>query len=566
MKKLLFLLPIVICIGVMTLAAPTANAGVTSQTTDGFFTRMFPTLPAFHYSDQASADLAAAMLNQNPDLVGVNSGTPDDSPTLAAWQTYFGQFLDHNLDFDATNQPSAPVAVKFLPNFSAGEFNLANIFGGGPLVNPRLYAADHKHLLVDCTLSTPFDTGVPDVISGNANGACDVARNADGTMVVPVGNIGVGDGRDDENQIISQMDVAWILLYNHFIDQGMTYAQARALTVGYYQLDIFTQMLPDFVTNTSYINDYITPAFGTSTTGTYTITTPDDPTTRIPVEFSVGAYRFGHSLVRNVYHINDANPQVGEGPDVDQVNVPIFDVNNFQTGDLSGGAPLQGPVQSSEGFCMNPMQTTLLCQQPTSHQITWKEFFKTLNCGGASAQALAEAPWCYVNGQVVSFNPVTSNAARQTSPTLSPNLFSLPGNTIPGCSDVADPVCNGSNQLSSRDLARGQYDGLPSGQAVAAALGCPVIPAASINPTSDAVFNTGTPLEYYVMAEAKQANTVLGCVGSKIITQVFLRALVGTGNTLQLITPSTSLTPVTATGTFNFQDLLVDDQLAPPAS
>ena len=93
-----------------------------------------------------------------------------------------------------------------------------------------------------------------------------------------------------------------------------------------------------------------------------------------------------------------------------------------------------------------------------------------------------------------------------------------------------------------------------------------MIPAASINPTHDAVFDQGTPLLYYVLAEAKQAKTVLGCTGSKIIAQVFLRALVGSGKTLQLITPDASLTPVTAAGVFNFQDLLVDDRLAPPSS
>jgi hypothetical protein len=58
-------------------------------------------------------------------------------------------------------------------------------------------------------------------------------------------------------------------------------------------------------------------------------------------------------------------------------------------------------------------------------------------------------------------------------------------------------------------------------------MGCPVIPAASINPTSDAVFSRGTPLLYYVLAEAQRAHSTLGCVGAGIITQVFLRVLWG---------------------------------------
>jgi hypothetical protein len=257
--------------------------------------------------------------------------------------------------------------------------------------------------------------------------------------------------------------------------------------------------------------------------------------------------------------------------------LPIFDASHVQTGDLSGGAPLEGPVQSGSGNCEAPGQTSQLCSLPVSHQIEWKDFFKTLNYGGASAQALAQAPGATSNGELVPFNPVTANATRQTSPTISPNLYNLPAEAIPGCTDTAtDPTCNGSNSLIARDLARGNFDGLPSGQAVAAALGCPVIPAAQINALipkldtsnpADAVFASATPLEVYVEGEAKLAGTVLGCTGSDIVAQVFLRALVGAGtNTLTLISPDPSLTPVTASKQFNFQDLLVDDKLAPPAS
>jgi hypothetical protein len=97
---------------------------------------------------------------------------------------------------------------------------------------------------------------------------------------------------------------------------------------------------------------------------------------------------------------------------------------------------------------------------------------------------------------------------------------------------VADPVCNGSGSLIARDFARGNWDGLASGQAIAQALGCPVIPASSINPTQDAVFNTGTPLIYYVLAEAQQAHQTLGCVGGSIVAQTFLQVLWDTPNSI----------------------------------
>ena len=134
---------------------------------------------------------------------------------------------------------------------------------------------------------------------------------------------------------------------------------------------------------------------------------------------------------------------------------------------------------------------------------------------------------------------------------------------------MADPVCNGSADLISRDFARGNYDGLASGQAIAEALGCPVIPAAQIDPTHDAVFNQRTPLLYYVLYEAKQAHQVLGCVGKSIVAQTFLRVLWDTPNNIlqTQFQPNPSLVKlVPETAKFSFGDLLVDTGLAPRSS
>jgi hypothetical protein len=325
----------------------------------------------------------------------------------------------------------------------------------------------------------------------------------------------------------------------------MSYQQARDTTVAYYQLLIFDEMLPGYVTNPAYVHEYATR------TGPYTwaINTPQVSGTTVPIEFSVGAYRFGHALVRESYTINDLNPTSADPPGN---NVSIFDLSHFQTGDLTGGAPLQGTKQLSSPGCQVANQTNVLCTASSDHQIEWKYFLETMNANGLDG------------GQ--------TNFARQTSPTISPALFNLPSSTIAGCADEAtDPVCNGSGSLIARDLARGNYDGLASGQAVAAALDCPVIPAASINPTSDAVFNTGTPLIYYVMEEAKQAGTVLGCVGSKIITQEFLRALAGPcGCSYTAMAPDAAMAPYSYSkaqyGQFTFEDLLMDVHLAPRSS
>jgi hypothetical protein len=461
---------------------------------------MFPGLTPFHYSDQAAADLAATMQNTAADPAGTDRGTPDDSPSLPAVYTYLGQFIDHNLDFDASAQPTAGVDPWSVTNLESFRFDLNNLFGGGPAIDPQLYAADHEHLLV---------SGAP-----RKDGVYDLARDPLTGQAILI------EPRDDDNQIVSQVTGAFAAFYNDFIDQGDSYARARRLTEDYYQEIVLTDVLPAYV-GQSTIESYLTRGPG----GRVGLKTPNFPEADFtPIEFSVGAYRFGHALVRENYHINDLPSDTAADTEIDN-DLPIFDLDHFQAGDLSGGDPL-----------------------PASHQIQWRYFVPALDADP---------------------DDLGINYARQTQPTISPALFNLPSQTIPGCSDTGDPVCNGSGALIARDFARGTWDGLASGQDIARALGCSVIRATSINPTSDAVFDTGTPLLYYVLAEAKQADSVLGCVGRKIVAQTFLRVLWDTpGSILRThFHPDPgliSLAPEAAA--FSFGDLLVDTGLAPRTS
>ena len=493
------------------------------------FGTMFSQLSPFHYPDQAAADLAAKMENPTPDQPGTNRGTADDNPTLPAEYTYLGQFIDHNLDFDQTAQPTADVNPSSLTNFESFRFDLNNVFGGGPTVDPQLYASDHKHLLVSGKLGTPQADGFP-TVTGN-NGVFDLARTS-------TGQANLVEPRDDETQILSQISAAFVAFYNDFIDRGDSYGQARQLTENYYQEMVLTDVLPAYVGQDT-INNYL--SFGSR--GQAQVNTPDLPSANFtPIEFSVGAYRFGHSLVRNNYHINDIFPTT---TDID-ANVSIFDVNHFQTGDLSGGGPLPGPNGSSTTTCTS----TTLCTgpNPAGHQIQWRYF----------VPELAADP-----------NDPGINFARQTETTISPALFDLPAEAIAGCADVASPVCNGSGSLISRDFARGNYDGLASGQDIARALGCHVISAPSINPTKDAVFNSGTPLIYYVLAEPKKADQVLGCVGGSIVAQTFIQALWNTPNSILHtgFRPDPRLVKLAPEAPkFSFGDLLVDTGLAPRSS
>jgi hypothetical protein len=386
---------------------------------------------------------------------------------------------------------------------------------------------------VSGTLGTPQADGFP-TVTGNG-GVFDLARDPSTGQAILV------EPRDDENQILSQISAAFVAFYNDFVDHGDSYAQARQLTVDYYQEIVLTDVLPAYV-GQSTIDQYL--KFGSR--GDAHVTTPNLPNASFtPIEFSVGAYRFGHSLVRDNYHINDIFPTTD---DIDQ-NLSIFDVDNFQKGDLTGGGPLPGPNGSTTTTCTS----STLCTQPNpaGHQIQWRYLVPALDADP---------------------NDPGINFARQTQTTISPSLFNLPAFTIAGCADAASPVCNGSGQLISRDFARGNYDGLASGQDIARALGCHVISAPSLNPTKDAVFNAGTPLLYYVLAEAQKQggpDQVLGCVGKSIVAQTFIQVLWDTPNSIlhTNFRPDPSLVELAPeTAKFSFGDLLVDTGLAPRSS
>jgi hypothetical protein len=485
-------------VAVFALLAPSASAEQ--------FGRMFPKLPALQFSAQQAADLVATEQNPTPDPAGVDRGTPDDSTTLPSEFTYLGQFADHDLDFDPTGQPSSPTNPATITNGRTFQFDLDSVFGNGPTGSPQLYAADHAHLLVQ---------------QPNSNGVLDYSRNPDGTA-------NIAEGRNDENKILSQIGTALIVFYNQFVDQGLGFQQARALTVDYWQTIVLDDLLPAYVGQAT-INRYLQAG---------RVTTPDFPHNRFtPIEFSVGAYRFGHSIVRELYHVND---DLCNGGDIDH-NLPIFSLAAFQTGDLSGGAPLLGPLAC-------PAPSAPVDPRVAGDAILWKYFVPALNANPADPGI---------------------NFARNTQVTVSPALFNLPAFVIPGCADATSPVCNGSGNLLSRDYARGEEYGLPSGQSIARVLGCAVINARTINPTSDTVFNQGTPLLYYVLAEGQKAGKTLGCVGKRIVAETFLRVLADDATSIlhDGFKPDPKLIVIDPKRKqFTFGDLLVDAGVAPRSS
>jgi hypothetical protein len=284
---------------------------------EGRFGAMFKRLPAFAPPDQALADLAATMVEDQslPDDEHLNT-----SPRLFAGFTFVGQFIDHDITFDDTPLELQLADPDARVNFRTPRYDLDSLYGGGPAVTPEFY-----------------DPADPDKLRlvVNEHGVEDVPRDGAGRAVIP-------DRRNDENLLVLQLHKAVAQFHNSLVDlvrdQGMrsewVFAAARRLARWHYQWAVIHDFLPRFVgsglvgpTGTVYREQAGKPP---AINLAWYRPANKDGRPFMPVEFAVAAYRFGHSIIRPFYVINGATLAAG--------GVPVFGATpGFN---LNGGRPI----------------------------------------------------------------------------------------------------------------------------------------------------------------------------------------------------------------------------------
>ena len=282
---------------------------------EGRFGTMFKKLPAFSPRDDLLTALAETMVEDQtiPDDANLNT-----SPRLFAGFTFIGQFIDHDITFDNTPLDLQQADPDARVNFRTPRYDLDSVYGGGPATTPALYdPQDPDKLLV-----------VP-----NANGVLDLPRDAGGHALIV-------ERRNDENLIVAQLHLAIARFHNRLVDaaraQGMrpewVFETARRLAKWQYQWAVIHDFLPRFVGDelvgkTGTVYRELAGKAPTVSLAYYRPTNRDDKPF-MPIEFAVAAYRFGHSIIRPAYVINE---QTASG-------VPIF---GLEPGfNLNGGRPI----------------------------------------------------------------------------------------------------------------------------------------------------------------------------------------------------------------------------------
>ncbi len=218
----------------------------------------------------------------------------------------------------------------------------------------------------------------------------------------------------------------------------------------------------------------------------------------IPIEFSVAAYRFGHSMVRPIYRLNTTLGQ-NPPPADDPVNGRQF---IFHPDD---------DFQSLNGFRAFP----------ANWAIDWSLFFDMGN------------------------NPPQLGVDRLQ------RAYKIDTSLVNPLGRLPQSVAADVRSLAQRNLLRGLRMGLPSGQDVARAMGVPVLgddvlkvgkateedtpnnPRLVDIPQFGHEFVGKAPLWYYVLAEAQQqfqtdATPIrLGPVGGRIVAETFIGLMLG---------------------------------------
>ena len=188
-------------------------------------------------------------------------------------------------------------------NFDTPRFDLGSVYGKGPTGSPELYdPAKPGYLLVN-----PHDE------------LFDLPRDG-------VGAAYLGDPRNDENLIVAQLHVVFLRMHNKLRDAGKTFEQAQQQLRWTYQYLIVNDFLPRIV-GQDVVNSLIRRR-GTGpiqfTGRLYQPRNVNKP--YMPVEYSGAAYRFGHSMIRAEYEVQDGH------------TVPIFGQDGYE--DLRGNRPI----------------------------------------------------------------------------------------------------------------------------------------------------------------------------------------------------------------------------------
>ena len=419
--------------------------------------------------------LGSAMVDAPPD--------GDPNSTIPPVYTYWGQFVDHDVTANTdrndvvsiVGDPLTPIEPALVPgtlrNLREPALNLDSVYGNGPDAPDVDEEVPYDGISLRLGPLTPVNFPNQVAVAGD-----DLPR------VAATGKARIADSRNDENLIIAQLHLAFLKFHNKVVewlatnepdlcDDDARFARARELTRWHYQAIVVEDFLRT-VAMSSVVDDVLAaPAQVVDADGEVFM----------PLEHSVAAYRFGHSMVRAQYDHNENFGRLQDGTE----RAPVRRAEFAELFQFTGN----GIIQGAGGL------PTL----PDNWPIRWTRFTDK-------------------------GSPFPDRFARKIDTHLSPPLKDLSNE---GNEETDLRVRRILKRLAVRNLLRGYRLGIPTGQAVAGALGVTPLTVDELTGgdqgVADALVDGGfvdaTPLWFYVLkeAEVQGQGQHLGEVGSRIV-------------------------------------------------
>jgi hypothetical protein len=251
-----------------------------------------------------------ALLGQLGNLMGdlgrepnISSHNPADAgvSTIPAGFTYFGQFVDHDITFDVSSSLDAETDANTINNMRSPALDLDSVYGRGPGLDPFLYVfpSSGPSTAIKLQLGTNTNVGPGGPSSNGTPGGMVTQTNFDVPRMLGTNTAVIGDPRNDENLIIVQFQHAMLRFHNAVVDlllaasfAGDIFAEAKRIVTHHYQWAVVHDFLGRICGNTV-VNNALA-----------SVSAPIGSGFRMPVEFAVAAYRFGHSMIRDRYWVN----------------------------------------------------------------------------------------------------------------------------------------------------------------------------------------------------------------------------------------------------------------------